>query len=250
MTRLDISLNLETKVSEENKAKFLEALHRLTQFEPIQYIIGSTEFYGLSLKVNNYTLIPRPETEALVHWILEDLKEMNLSSSYNILDIGTGSGCIAIALATKLQKVKVSAIDISERALKVAKLNAINNNVAIEFEQKNILNTESLSEEYNVIVSNPPYVRESEKRNMNANVLNHEPATALYVSDENPLVFYTKIAQIASTHLKNNGSLYFEINEYLSTDVVNMLKSEGFSEVEIRKDLFGKERMIKAKLHA
>ena len=130
MTRLDISLNLETKVSEENKAKFLEALHRLTQFEPIQYIIGSTEFYGLSLKVNNHTLIPRPETEALVHWILEDLKEMNLSSSYNILDIGTGSGCIAIALATKLQKIKVSAIDISERALKVAKLNAINNNVA------------------------------------------------------------------------------------------------------------------------
>ena len=250
MTRLDISLNLETKVSEENKAKFLEALHRLTQFEPIQYIIGSTEFYGLSLKVNNHTLIPRPETEALVHWILEDLKEMNLSSSYKILDIGTGSGCIAIALATKLQKVKVSAIDISERALKVAKLNAINNNVAIEFEQKNILNTESLSEEYDVIVSNPPYVRESEKRNMNANVLNHEPATALYVSDENPLVFYTKIAQIASTHLKNNGSLYFEINEYLSKDVVNMLKSEGFSEVEIRKDLFGKERMIKAKLHA
>ena len=250
MTRLDISLNLETKVSEENKAKFLEALHRLTQFEPIQYIIGSTEFYGLSLKVNNHTLIPRPETEALVHWILEDIKEMNLSSSYKILDIGTGSGCIAIALATKLQKVKVSAIDISERALKVAKLNAINNNVAIEFEQKNILNTESLSEEYNVIVSNPPYVRESEKRKMNANVLNHEPATALYVSDENPLVFYTKIAQIASTHLKNNGSLYFEINEYLSKDVVNMLKSEGFSEVEIRKDLFGKERMIKAKLHA
>ena len=250
MTRLDISLNLETKVSEENKAKFLEALHRLTQFEPIQYIIGSTEFYGLSLKVNNHTLIPRPETEALVHWILEDIKEMNLSSSYKILDIGTGSGCIAIALATKLQKVKVSAIDISERALKVAKLNAINNNVAIEFEQKNILNTESLSEEYDVIVSNPPYVRESEKRNMNANVLNHEPATALYVSDENPLVFYTKIAQIASTHLKNNGSLYFEINEYLSKDVVNMLKSEGFSEVEIRKDLFGKERMIKANLHA
>lgn len=250
LNRHEISLNLDTKVSEEKKEIFENAIKRLNKYEPIQYVIGKTEFFSLPFKVNKFTLIPRPETEELVQWILLDLNSKKNSSSTKILDIGTGSGCIAISLAKNLPKATVSAIDFKEETLAIANQNSQLNEVTVTFILKDILHAQTLHDTYDIIVSNPPYVRESEKIQMQSNVLEHEPASALYVSDNDPLVFYIKIAQIAKRQLNSNGILYFEINEYLSKEVVTMLKNEGFAKIEVRKDFFGKERMIKAQLNA
>ncbi|WP_026451869.1 peptide chain release factor N(5)-glutamine methyltransferase [Aequorivita capsosiphonis] len=242
LSRLEIALNPEKEVSDKDAEKFQAALIRLKNFEPIQYLIGETEFYGLPFIINHHTLIPRPETEELVEWILSEVPTSLVSG---ILDIGTGSGCIAISLAKNLPQASISALDISEEALNIAKKNAAINKVEVNFFQADVLNSKTLPQLYDVIVSNPPYVRQLEKKLMQQNVLRYEPDTALYVHDEDPLLFYRAISQLARTHLKLSGKLFFEINEYLAEEMVALLKGEGFHDVEIKKDIFEKDRMIK-----
>ena len=249
MSRLELSLKSEMILSEVISKKYIEALKRLQTHEPIQYIIGETEFYGLLFKVNKHTLIPRPETEELVDWIITESKTQYPEPS-TILDIGTGSGCIAISLAKNILGSRVAAIDFSEEALDVAEHNASLNNVDIDFIRMDILKALELPTQYDVIVSNPPYVRNLEKEKMQRNVLNFEPDSALFVSDESPLVFYKKIAGLANNHLAPHGLLYFEINEYFSEDMVIMLKEFNFKDITVKTDFFGKERMIKCTKNA
>ncbi len=244
MSRLELTLNSEMILSEVVSKKYIEALKRLQNHEPIQYIIGETEFYGLRFKVNKHTLIPRPETEELVDWIFTESKTQH-PAPITILDIGTGSGCISISLAKSIMGSRVSAIDFSEEVLKVARQNASLNKVAVDFIQMDILKALELPIQYDIIVSNPPYVQNSEKKKMQPNVLAFEPDSALFVSDEDPLLFYKKIARLAQRYLTPNGFLYFEINEYLGEDLILMLKEIGFGSVLIKKDFFGKDRMIK-----
>jgi release factor glutamine methyltransferase len=214
---------------------------RLKNNEPIQYIIGETEFYGLKLKVNSSVLIPRPETEELVEWVVKT----ELSENCKVLDIGTGSGCIAIAIKSHLKNADVSGIDISPEALEIARLNALENKLGINFFCADIFNLKEMEgEKYDVIVSNPPYVRESEKVLMHSNVLNYEPETALFVSDNDPLKFYRAIANFAKISLFKNGRLFFEINESQSTEMVELLSGVGFKNIEIREDINGKSRMV------
>lgn len=244
MRRIDVALNAGYEVSEENKLQFEKALERLKDHEPVQYIIGKTEFYGMKFKVNRNVLIPRPETEELVDWIVNDHKEPK--SALKILDVGTGSGCIAISMAKEIANCKVAALDISPKALDLARINAEENEVDIEFQEVDILQKEKLNDLYDIIVSNPPYVREIEKQEMHKNVLNHEPVQALYVEDSNALVFYEKIAALAKDSLRENGVLYFEINQYLANETKSMLENLGF-EAELKKDIFENYRMLKAK---
>ncbi|HBY70275.1 MAG TPA: protein-(glutamine-N5) methyltransferase, release factor-specific, partial [Flavobacteriaceae bacterium] len=187
-----------------------------------------------TFNVNKNTLIPRPETEELVEWIIED-SVSEKRNNYSILDIGTGSGCIAISLAKNLTSATVSALDYSFEALKTAEENAKLNNVTVQFFQKDILKVGTLPQQYDVIVSNPPYVRELEKLEMQSNVLDHEPASALFVSNSDPLLFYRTIARLSLRYLKPNGKLYFEINEYLSEELIDSLKQEGYPIIELRK---------------
>ena len=193
---------------------------------------------SLEFKVNKHTLIPRPETEELVHWVLQE----DFTSA---LDIGTGSGCIAISLA-KQSEGNLSALDFSKEALEVAKENAKNSEVAIGFIRADILQQPALKQTFDVIVSNPPYVLESDKKLMHTNVLKHEPHTALFVEDEDALVFYNSIADFAQNHLNENGKLFFEIHENKGEEVLQMLQEKGFSKLELRKDMQGKDRMVKA----
>ena len=244
LSKVDTVLKKKDEVSEEIKGQFNEAANRLQHFEPIQYILGETEFYGLFFKVTPATLIPRPETEELVDWIIANCNKNHKA----LLDIGTGSGCIAITLSKNLPAVQVSAFDISEEALKIASENAVYNKVEVIFSKVDILNTSLLPQKYDVIVSNPPYVRNSEKEKMHKNVLDFEPASALFVEDDNPLLFYSKITKLAKNYLNPKGFLFFEINEYLSEDVIQLLERESFSEIELKKDFFGKDRMIKCTL--
>ena len=192
-------------------------------------------------------MIPRPETEDLVSWIISDQKKND--SLKKILDIGTGSGCIAIALAKNLPEVRVSALDYSIKALNVASKNAEENKAKVHFFEIDILNATSLPDSYDMIVSNPPYVRELDKSHMAGRVLNYEPHSALFVQDKDPLIFYYKIANLAKLNLTKNGSLYFEINEYLSKELKELLENNGYQDVIIKKDIFGKERMIKCRLN-
>lgn len=245
-TRFDISVYKEKELAFEKITLFDDALARLQNFEPIQYILGATEFYGLQFLLNKHTLIPRPETEELVNWILEDVSNIQKSSA--VLDIGTGSGCIAISLAKNLSNTSISAIDISAQALQVAIKNASVNDVVVAFIKQDILASQTLPSQYDIIVSNPPYVRNLEKEYMQANVLQHEPENALFVSNENPLLFYKKIAQLATKYLTNEGLLYFEINEYLEAEMRQMLQSLYFKNIETKKDIFGKNRMMRCQL--
>ena len=247
MSRLDMALYPEKDVSRDDLQKFEDALSRLKQHEPVQYITGSTDFFGLPFRVTKDVLIPRPETEELVQWILEDLQK-NEQKEIEILDIGTGSGCIAITLAKNLPKAKVSAIDISENALEIARENAAINEVRVDFLKKDILHTEALSQKYDVIVSNPPYVRELEKKAMHKNVLHFEPATALYVRDVDPLIFYEKITSLAAPALKPSGAVYFEINQYLGKETEALLRKKDFL-TSLKKDIFGVDRMLKGVKH-
>jgi len=242
LSRVQTTLQRDRELSEKEISLFKKAIQELKVFKPIQYIIGETEFYGLTFFVNKEVLIPRPETEELVEWIVADFSEIK---SPSILDIGTGSGCIAISLAHKIEHAAVEAIDVSEEVLKIAKKNALYNKVAIKFIQQNILKLKELDRSYDIIVSNPPYVRELEKKQMEPNVLKYEPALALYVKDTDSLIFYKKIAQLAYNQLNVGGALYFEINAYLSKELKNMLHEIGFKTVEVRTDMFGKDRMIK-----
>lgn len=246
LSRIAIALQSEKKISEKEKFAFDKAISRLKNFEPIQYILGTTEFFGLPFLVDKNVLIPRPETEELVDWILGQNKHKEAT----ILDIGTGSGCIAISLAKYLPGAKVCALDISAEALLVAQVNTVLNKVDIRYFNTDVLNENTWKftfEEmrFDTIVSNPPYVRILEKELMSPNVIEHEPNIALFVKDEDPLLFYRKIAQLSNIHLKPEGVLYFEINEYLSVEMEKMLTKEGFKNIEIRKDIFKKDRMIK-----
>lgn len=242
-SRFEVSMALDTIVSAKNITAFDMALLRLKKQEPIQYILGCTAFYGLTFKVNEHTLIPRPETEELVDWVLSNLHDKD--SVLDILDIGTGSGCIAISLAKNIPTARVSGLDISEKALEVAQENAVKNQVLVSFCKKDILETTALKNKYDVMVSNPPYVRQLEKKAMNANVLDYEPGVALFVPNEDPLLFYRKIAQLAMVSLQTRGWLYFEINEYLSKEMDVLLKDIGFANIEIKKDFREVPRMIK-----
>jgi len=243
LSRVQVTLEAEKEVGSATLQKFETAIERLEKEEPIQYIMGDTEFYGLPFSVNKNTLIPRPETEELVEWIVED-SVSEKRDDYSILDIGTGSGCIAISLAKNLPDAAVSALDYSYEALQTAEENAKQNDVAVQFFQEDILKTGTLPQQYDVIVSNPPYVRESEKLKMQNNVLEHEPASALFVSNTDPLLFYRTIARLSLRYLKPNGKLYFEINEYLSGELIDSLKEEGYPIIELRKDFRGKDRML------
>ena len=242
-SRFEVSMSQDTVVSAKNITVFEKALLRLKNQEPIQYILGTTEFYGLTFKVNEHTLIPRPETEELVDWVLSNLHDQD--RVLDILDIGTGSGCIAISLAKNIPTARVSGIDISEKTLEVAQENAVKNQVLVSFCKKDILETTALKNKYDVMVSNPPYVRQLEKKAMNANVLDYEPGLALFVPNEDPLLFYRKIAQLALVSLQTRGWLYFEINEYLSKEMDVLLKDIGFANIEIKKDFREVPRMIK-----
>lgn len=249
MNRVEVTLSRNKELSAQEIDQLEEVLERLKKTEPIQYIIGSTEFYGLEFQVNPFTLIPRPETEELVDWIIKDfgtITERTSAGDHLVLDIGTGSGCIAISLAKHLAGSQVEAVDISQNAIETAYSNAKRNEVDVKFFQQDILVAVELPKQYDIIVSNPPYVRELEKKEMRGNVLSNEPHEALFVTDENPLLFYKKIGELAYKFLNVKGALYFEINEYLGKETVALLNNIGFREVALRKDMFGKDRMIKA----
>ena len=241
VSRVDLALHQDLTLTDQEETQFNTYLTRLLQHEPIQYILGKAFLFGLDFKVGSGVLIPRTETEDLILWIIE---EQSASPKIKVLDIGTGSGCIAISLAKNIQNAQVTAIDISAEALKIAQSNATLHQVAIDFRQQDILNTSDLSEIYDVIVSNPPYVRELEKKEMRQNVLAHEPHLALFVTDTDPLLFYDKIARLAYKNLKIGGKLYFEINQYLSQEMQDLLSVIGFKDVILKKDLFGNYRMI------
>jgi release factor glutamine methyltransferase len=235
--RSDCIINSNQLLNKSQLSKIKQIVAELKTHKPIQYIFGKTEFYGLKIKVNEHTLIPRPETEQLVDWILKE-------NFVTALDIGTGSGCIPIALA-KNTDAKVLAIDVSEDALLIAEENAKNNEVEIDFIHQDILQTNSL-QKVDLIVSNPPYVLESEKEIMQENVLDYEPELALFVEDKNPLIFYKKIASLAFNFLNENGKLFFEINAKFGKETIEMLADIGFVNIELKKDLNDKDRMIKA----
>lgn len=244
LKRIDISLNPDFEVSETDLEKWNVIISELKTEKPIQYITGEAWFYGYRFEVNENTLIPRPETEELVEWIVESTKLEAGSSKLNILDIGTGSGCIPISLKKEIPNTIVSAIDVSEKALEMARKNALDNEVEVHFILQNILETESLIEKYDIIVSNPPYVRNLEKQEIKKNVLAYEPHLALFVDDNNVLLFYRKIAELALTSLTPNGKLFFEINQYLGKETVELLENLGFKNIELRKDFMGNDRMI------
>ena len=252
LKRIDISLSPEKKLTAKEDDVFLSALQRLKKEIPIQYILGETAFYGLTFKVDRNVLIPRPETEELVDWIIKDSSK---SQGLRILDIGTGSGCIAISLAKHLPNAEIYALDISKKALQVAEQNAKLNKVSIHFIEQDILNTNVILKgannlPFDIIVSNPPYVRESEKVTIKKNVLAFEPHSALFVYDTNPILFYEAIGNFSKKYLKKDGKLFFEINQYLSNEITQFLEKNGFTPIEPRKDLFGNDRMIKATLRA
>jgi len=245
LSRIDLALNPKKKLDKDEVDYFQKALTSLKKQIPIQYIIGETEFYGMPFKVNSNVLIPRPETEELVDWIINDTKN---SSKIKLLDIGTGSGCIPISLAKNIPNAEVFAIDISPEAIKTAKENAKLNNVAINFIEADILKTQELPTSFDIIISNPPYVRELEKEMMQENVLANEPHLALFVKDKNPLLFYNKIADLAKNHLTSDGNLYFEINQYLGNKTIELLESKNFKNIILKKDIFEADRMIKASI--
>ncbi len=250
LKRIDVSLNPGFEVSETDLEKWQTIISELKTEKPIQYITGEAWFYGLRFGVNENTLIPRPETEELVEWIIESqkLQVENLtpkkSKNLTILDIGTGSGCIPIVLKKEIPNTDVSAIDISEKALEMARKNALDNQVEVKFLYKNILETASLYKKYDIIVSNPPYVRNIEKQEIKRNVLEYEPHLALFVDDTDALLFYRKISQLVLKSLAPNGKLFLEINQYLGKETVELLEQIGFKNIELRKDLKGNDRMI------
>ncbi len=256
--RIQLSLNPELLISKPEYDVFFSTLNELKHQKPIQYIFGETEFYGLKFKVNQNVLIPRQETEELVSLIIEDAKH-KAQKALTILDIGSGSGCIAITLAKNLPNAQVYALDVSKDALEVAKENAKLNDVNIHFINDDILNlknktslpfkkdiTQVETDFFDIIVSNPPYVRHKEKAEIKPNVLDNEPHLALFVDDNNPLVFYKAITNFAVDNLKGTGQLYFEINQYLGEETKQLLVDAGFIDIELKKDLNNNDRILKS----
>jgi release factor glutamine methyltransferase len=246
ISKLDVVVNSSKTLEEKDIDTINNQIIRLKNNEPIQYILGYTYFYDLRFDVNQQVLIPRPETEELVDWIVKTYKS---KKNINILDIGTGTACIPISLAKNIFDADVSSIDISSKAIETAKINAKRNNVEINFINADILCWQNISElkYYDLIVSNPPYVMESEKIEMQKNVLEYEPEIALFVNDNNPLIFYKTIVELAKNKLKNSGYLFFEINEAFGNEIYNLMKENNFTEIELRKDLQNKNRMIKGR---
>ncbi len=241
-SKIDIFMNGQEAIPSGLVARFFEILENLKESKPIQYILGKTVFYGLPLQVNKNVLIPRSETEELIHWILQD----DGKKPKTILDLGTGSGCIALALKDQIKSARVYGADISVAALNVAKNNALDNDLQVEFFQFDIISQESLGfMKFDLMVSNPPYVRISEKEWMEKNVLNHEPHPAIFVEEEDPLIFYRKIVDLAEGHLNKQGRLFFEINEAYGAEVLQLLKDRGFENVTLKKDFNGKDRMVR-----
>lgn len=232
------------ELSAEQHQRIAESVVRLNKQEPLQYVLGETEFYGLTFKVDKRVLIPRPETEELVEWVVNDRKD----SSCSILDVCTGSGCIAVALTKNLPAAMVSGCDVSEDALEVARTNNELHAAGVTFFQTDILAENSIGSlpVVDVIVSNPPYVLENEKAAMSANIVDFEPPIALFVPDANPLLFYQAIGRIAFAKLAKGGALYAEINRTQGKETVGLFQRMGFGEVELRFDLFGNNRMVKA----
>ncbi|MCI6159825.1 MAG: peptide chain release factor N(5)-glutamine methyltransferase [Prevotellaceae bacterium] len=225
------------------ESELQEKRGRLEEAEPVQYVVGTADFCGRMFHVEHGVLIPRPETEELCRWIW---KSASGRKGLHLLDIGTGSGCIAVTLALEMERVKVDAFDISEKALGVALANARTLGAAVNFQPTDILNARPTPSAYHIVVSNPPYICEKERCGMERNVLEHEPHAALFVPDGDPLKFYRSIARYAAVALKEDGELYFEINPLYATDLVDMLRGEGFSHIELRHDAFGKQRLARA----
>lgn len=246
LRQIDLALNHELSFSESDLVVWNSFLQELKKEVPVQYLLGKTSFYGLSFEVNENVLIPRPETEELVEWIINQTTKRDPSEVVKILDIGTGSGCIAIALAKNIPNAKVYAIDISKEALTTAKKNALHNDVDIIFMQKDVLALDVLKSDYDIIVSNPPYVRNLEKLEIKKNVLDYEPHLALFVEDDDALIFYRKIASLAQKNLLEKGELYFEINQYLGNEMTVLLKEMHFENIELRKDIYNNDRMMRA----
>lgn len=249
LPRLAFSLQPDFTVTKEEEQPLFEALSKLKLEQPIQYILGKTEFYGLPFKVNEHTLIPRPETEELVDWIVTESSKSN--KPLNILDIGTGTGCIAISLLKNVKNAQVFALDVSKDALIIAEENSKINEVDVQFINADILNEERWNSvfkglNFDIIVSNPPYVRHLEKAEIKKNVLDYEPSLALFVEDNDALLFYRSITNFSKEYLKNDGRLFFEINQYLGNEMVQLLENNGFKAIQLKKDIFGNDRMIRA----
>ena len=243
-SRIDRMLFKNEEISTIQQQQLQTILQELSTRRPIQYVLGEAWFCGMKFIVNEHTLIPRPETEELVEWVLKENP-----SPKHLLDIGTGSGCISIALNKKLPNTEITSLDISQEALKIARQNADSLNAVIHLLQMDFLNEDNWNSlpQFDMIVSNPPYIRLAEKESMNRNVLDFEPGLALFVPDKDPLLFYRKIAAFASKHLKEECSIYLEINETLGKEVCKLYETEGYK-VELRKDLSGRNRMVKATL--
>lgn len=252
LTFSDLCLGKDTQLSADDQTELEEIAQRLSQGEPIQYVLGQAEFCRRTFLVNEAVLIPRPETEELCRWIAESEKRKVISDKCSILDIGTGSGCIAITLAAEMLGAGVTAWDISKDALEVARENAKRTGVHVSFEQVDALHLTSdilhqTSEVFDLIVSNPPYICNKERATMETNVLEHEPHTALFVPDDDPLLFYRAIAQYGQTALKEGGWLYFEINPLYADALADMLRMMSYHDIEIKEDQFGKQRMMRAR---
>ena len=238
---IDIHTKQKNEISNDLAADFKRIIERLEKNEPIQYILGEADFYGLKFKVNESVLIPRQETELLVHEIVSKVKPRG-----TLLDIGTGSGCISVSIAKNLPDLKVWAVDISFDALEVAQKNAMLNNIEVEFVQDDILlGCPKVQQQFDVIVSNPPYVTQKQKEKMHANVLDYEPGLALFVSDDDPLIYYKAILKFAQTRLIHNGLLFIEINEIYGEETAGLFREDKYVQIEIIKDLNGKNRFVK-----
>jgi release factor glutamine methyltransferase len=239
---LYINLNPQTEIASHIVDNINIAASQLLENKPIQYVLGETVFCKLPFIVTDAVLIPRSETEELTRWIIEENKQIN-----KLLDICTGSGCIAVSLAKNIKKCEVYAVEISSESLKIAQKNAELNNVKVNFTQYDIFNNDffrSTDIKFDIIVSNPPYVREMEKRYMHKRVLDYEPYTALFVDDEQPLLFYDIILKFGQTHLVNNGKLYFEINEHFSKEITDLYAKYGYTNIRLKQDIHGKDRML------
>ncbi len=246
LSKTERLIHKEKELTKQQHQQLQDFTQQLLRHKPVQYVLHEAWFFGLKFYVDQNVLIPRPETEELVELIL---KQPDLNHP-KILDVGCGSGCIAITLKKKLPAATIFGLDISAEALNISKKNASLNQVSIEFIKADILNLNKdiVFPDFDIIVSNPPYIRKSEASLMNLNVLNFEPHQALFVPDNNPLIFYKAIAAFSLKHLKKDGKLFFEINESLSNEIVSLLQSKGFSDIESKKDLYGKERIVSVSL--
>lgn len=245
ITRVEAALRAQEVLTGSELNLLQRALERLLKQEPIQYILGKTSFYGLSIKVNSATLIPRPETEELVSWILNDFEKTK--NKIKAVDIGTGSGCIALALKKNLTQSEITAIDVSSEALEVVKQNSKELELPLDVLQLDILKNSLPIGDLDFMVSNPPYVCETEKLQMRSNVLEFEPSLALFVDDSDPLIFYRRILQVANKAVKERGSVYFEINERFSEETIKMAKEIGWHTIQVKKDIFGRDRMMRCR---